>query len=104
MDGVRRTRTLGRRSLVEPEAGLPPSKYSMSNEVCDLLALCRVAMVTGVPSSGIEYEDLPSSGFTSSPVSPVVNSVGVVLVVSVSVGAGSGRGFLEVTPIVDLVM
>jgi hypothetical protein len=55
-------------------------------------------MVTGVPSSGMEYEDLPSSGFTSS---PVVNSVGVVLVVSVSVGAGSGRGFLEVTPIVD---
>jgi hypothetical protein len=57
-------------------------------------------MVTGVPSSGMEYEDFSSPGFTPSAVD--VRSVGVVLV-SVSVGAGSGRDFLSDTPIVNLV-
>jgi hypothetical protein len=57
-------------------------------------------MVTGVPSSGMEYDDFSSPGFTTSAVD--VRSVGVVLV-SVSVGAGSGRDFLSDTPIVNLV-
>ncbi len=54
--GVTRTRTLGFRwsPAPDPLPGLPPSKYSMSSEVCDLLARCPVLMVTGVPSSGRE--------------------------------------------------
>ncbi len=60
----------------------------MRSEVCDLLARWpRVRMVTGVPSSGREYDEFSSPGFDTS----VASSVGVPkLVVSVSVGAGSG--------------
>jgi hypothetical protein len=61
-DGVTRTRTLGReRTLL---SDLPPSKYSISSDVCEGYFLCRlpftfvVLMVTGVPSSGMLYDVL----------------------------------------------
>ena len=61
-DGVTRTRTLGRdRTLL---SDFPPSKYSISSEVCEGYFLCRlplalvVLMVTGVPSSGMLYDVL----------------------------------------------
>src|SRR5690349_21129526 len=88
--GVTRTRTLGFRCSLAPEplVGLPPSKYSMSSEVCDLLARCPVLMVTGVPSSGREYVDFSSPSLDTS----VPTSLGrpVRIVELVSVGAGSG--------------
>lgn len=99
LDGVKRTRTLGFRSVLpEPDADtLPPSKYSMSSEVWERLALWpRVLMVTGVPSSGSEYVDCSSPGLEMS----VANSLG--LFVSVSVGAGRGGGFLESTTMVAI--
>src|SRR3569833_41689 len=100
LEGVRRTRTLGWRSAAAELAPLlPPSNHSMRNEVWERLGLWpRVLMVTGVPSSGSEYEDLPSTVLDTS----VASSVGVVE--SVSVGAGSGRteAFFESTPMVVL--
>lgn len=50
--------------------------------------------MTGVPSSGMEYEDFSSPGLDKS----VASSLGVV--VSVSVGAGSGGAFFDSAPIV----
>lgn len=61
-EGVTRTRTLGRERTL-PSA-LPPSKYSMSSDVCEVYFLCTVPlvlvvlMVTGVPSSGMLYDVL----------------------------------------------
>jgi hypothetical protein len=61
-------------------------------------------MVTGVPSSGMEYDDLSSPGLDTSVPRSVPRSVGtaVKMVDSVSVGAGSGGAdlFLPSTPIV----
>src|SRR5512140_161947 len=53
--GVRRTRTLGLRCSPELVVlPLPPSKYSISSDVCDLLARWPALIVTGVPSEGSE--------------------------------------------------
>lgn len=93
-EGVTLTLTDGRRDSAW--LPFPPSKYSINNDVCDLFELRpwpsfsdrlrRVAMVTGLPSSGKVYS-LFSVSFDSSSVPPL--AVPPVLE-SVSVGAGSG--------------
>lgn len=98
-----RTRTLGFRLPGLSEPGLfPASKYSMRRDVCERLALWpRVLKVTGVPSSGREYEDLSSPGWDTSVSSSV--GAGAVITDSDSVGAGNGIFFfLASPPIVSL--
>lgn len=97
-DGVTLTRTEGRRESAW--LPFPPSKYSINSDVCDLfnprlcppslsLFLRLVDIVTGLPSSGNVYW-LFCVTLDSSSVPPVV--------LSVSVGAGSGGPFRS-TPI-----
>ena len=93
------TRTLGRDEVFGP---LPPSKYSIRREVCDLLEsspFVAVLTVIGLPSSGIEYE---------------VRSVRLEIFVARSVcisspdgcnivdSVGAGRGIFLPTPIAVL--
>jgi hypothetical protein len=97
-DGVTLTLTDGRRSAWLP---FPPSKYSINNDVCDLLLESRplsrslslflrlVAILTGLPSEGRVYEER-SVAFESSVPPPVL--------LSDSVGAGR-LNFLDSTPI-----
>jgi len=98
-DGVTLTLTDGRRSAWLP---FPPSKYSINNDVCELLLesslllRCRcllflrlVAILTGLPSEGRVYEER-SVAFESSVPPPVL--------LSDSVGAGR-LNFLDSTPI-----
>jgi hypothetical protein len=100
--GVRRTRTLGFRCSPEPDEppALPPSKYSMSSEVCDLLARCPALMVTGVPSSGSEYEDCSSPGFETSVPTSLGGAVRTVELVSVGAGSGGADLFLLSTAMI----
>jgi hypothetical protein len=92
-DGVTLTLTEGLRDSAAPP--LPPSKYSINNEVWLLfeprpLSRFFVEIVTGVPSEGREYVVF-SVTLDSTSVPPVL--------LSVSVGAGSGGAFRESTPI-----
>jgi hypothetical protein len=104
-DGVTLTLTDGRRDSAW--LPFPPSKYSIKSEVCDLFELrpwpCpsfsdrlrRVAIVTGLPSSGMVYWDFSVSLESSSvPTLPCVS-----VFESVSVGAGRGGRLRESTPI-----
>ena len=92
-DGVTFTRTEGLRDSAW--LPFPPSKYSINKDVWLLLEprpLCCffVGIVTGLPSDGKEYVVF-SVTLDSTSVPPVL--------LSVSVGAGSGGAFRESTPI-----
>lgn len=107
-----RTRTLGRETK-EPEP-FPPSKYSMSREVWECCAdrdsldsspwvrfLRRVEIVTGLPSSGMEYDVLSVRRDTSVAKSVPVTLPPVVVVSTIdSVGAGK-IGLRVSTPMME---
>ena len=90
-----RTRTLGRERTLPSD--FPPSKYSISSDVCDGCdprsreSLLAVVIVTGLPSSGTEYEVLSVRRETSvARSSPRVVSLSMELRTEGSVGAGKG--------------
>lgn len=101
-DGVTLTLTEGLRDSDLPS--FPPSKYSIKSEVCDLFEdrlprpslppfFRRVAMVTGLPSSGNVYWLF----------SVILEPISLPpLVVSVSVGAGRGGALRPSIPILTM--